>query len=883
MVNYYKESELSELVGQQADLGRFAYLWRADRTVQDKPEAEFIPRRIARQDKVYRTLLPTLGPDLTKSIYYQQLDLLEQQLPPAKGKLLTGMCWVGGLTDYEISIEWPTSCEAPLLEQIEVRVYPTAFGWFGFSVDRRLENPQISRDGRVWTYCSPKNLQMDFAYNMRVPAATEVVAVFGENTEAIPEIRITGKSLGVWQKSTFMVSWGLDGKLYEFNGLTDAHMALLGEPEMDRANKRATFTCLYSADSRYGCDSRFTIILDEEKKLGATVLLRDLANEPIYVPEMGLLFCPEHKQMTKDEYLAQYPQKSVRDRVKEHGEVTDWKTLFEKVRLWKCPDDTEIGEFPDSSEAGAVFCVPDKRWETMYNLAVEQLRGKHMWGTLAAEVGRTTYVMELIGLHDEADRVYRYFLESPGVKACGDYSTGEGSLERATGMRHDMGYNHEGTHCSTGKILYSMVVQYKITDDKNKLQERLPRLKKAADWIIGQLHGYMQDIPNREKLHAYGLMPPEMLGDYALPCCDWRWYYRDNADAYIGLSQLAKALQSIDDPEAEYYLGEVEWYKKNLLAAIRREALYAPVRKSADGIYRSFIPRIAYGGGLLHYGEETNISHYGLGVIDLFDGALSLGEIDGVLSADDRSLLGTLNAMEEAGLSVSIAALNELEHPTANEFDKLLAEQLKTRSAGSKRTHEPPKGDLWFYNVFANLPKVSHNANVYLRQDDIDNFLHFFLNHAIVMVGANGKMWEHAHPDVFEECQNPDNGTAAWFAENFRNMLLTEDDEVFWLAKGTPREFLQHGKRIEAIGVPSFYGKLSYRIESYIDDGYIVADIQVPTRKTPPMLKLRLRNYGKKAIKSVTVNGEQTECVAADGETLSFVAPTENMQIKICY
>jgi hypothetical protein len=47
-------SELDKLVGQPADLSLWAYAWRADRQVQEKPEAYFIPRRLARLDTIYR-------------------------------------------------------------------------------------------------------------------------------------------------------------------------------------------------------------------------------------------------------------------------------------------------------------------------------------------------------------------------------------------------------------------------------------------------------------------------------------------------------------------------------------------------------------------------------------------------------------------------------------------------------------------------------------------------------------------------------------------------------------------------------------------------------------------------------------------------------------
>ena len=48
-------AELDKLAGQPVDIAPWTYAWRADRAVQEKPEAYFIPRRLDRIDKVYRT------------------------------------------------------------------------------------------------------------------------------------------------------------------------------------------------------------------------------------------------------------------------------------------------------------------------------------------------------------------------------------------------------------------------------------------------------------------------------------------------------------------------------------------------------------------------------------------------------------------------------------------------------------------------------------------------------------------------------------------------------------------------------------------------------------------------------------------------------------
>jgi len=48
-------TELDKLVGQPVDISPWAYAWRSDMAVQEKPEAYFIPRRLDRMNKVYRT------------------------------------------------------------------------------------------------------------------------------------------------------------------------------------------------------------------------------------------------------------------------------------------------------------------------------------------------------------------------------------------------------------------------------------------------------------------------------------------------------------------------------------------------------------------------------------------------------------------------------------------------------------------------------------------------------------------------------------------------------------------------------------------------------------------------------------------------------------
>lgn len=881
-VNAISSAERKTMIGTPVDLTPWGYLWRRDRVKQEKPEAYFIPRRLERCDKVYRTLLPELGEALARPICYRQDDIMTPQIPAPAFPLLTGLLWEGGINDYSVELVFPAAGNLPKPEELEVRTYPTAWGWFGWTNDRLLNVREISPDGRTWKLDPPEQT-IDYAYNQRVKAQTELICVFAPEGIAVPEIRVTGGSLGTWKELTFTVTWGLDGKYSDIVPTYEGHVALLSEPTVN--GNTMTFSCLYSDVSRFGCDSRFTLILDKEDGDGATVLLRELAEKPVYVPEVGIYFCSAEKPVALDNYLSDLAakgEKNVRDKVKEHSEAKNWEEIFEKVRLWRCPEGTEMGTFPPAPAASAVFRVPDKRFETMYELAVEQLRGPHMWGMLAAEVARSALAMEMLGLRKEADKVYQYFFDSPGVRADGDYTDPAGSFEWAKSMRHDLGYAHEGTHCSTGRLLFSMMYRYYLSGDGEWLSSHLDRLKKAADFIIEETTAYASGFPDRENLRCFGLMPPSMLGDYALPACDWRFYACDNAYAQLGLSAFADVMKLSGDPDAEYYLAEAKKYEDALRKVFITEALYAPVRRGRDGISRSFIPRMLYAGGLLLYGEETNVPQFALGISDFFQGALPLGEIAGVFDPNDRRMIGTIDAMEERGMGISESVQAHLDHPTANaqikEEEERLRREREEKGQSTLYEKELKREDRWFWTHFSNLPKISHNANVYLRQDDIPNFLHFFLNHAIVMVGTNGKMWEHEHPDVYVSCDNPDNGTAAWFTENFRNMLVTEDRDILWLAKGTPRSWLEDGKEISVSETPTFYGDIAYTIRSYAASGKIVTEIDVPGRRNVTSLKLRLRHPEGKKISAVSLG-----TVDKDGETVTLNNPKGKLTVTAIY
>jgi len=779
--------------------------------------------------------------------------------------------------DYQVELHWPADVKSiPSPERIEVRSYPTAWGWFGWTVDTVLGKPEISVDRRTWTYKPEAGAKMDWAYGQHVDAATEMVALFSsDGTTAngikpvVPIIRLTGSNLGNWKRMDVEIEWGFQspGKAADFDGHLETYVAQVGPLSALKGDQRTKVTgtsawrsriagnsrhgivvpLVYAPDSRLGLDSRITIWT---KKTGITISLRDLENGPILIPEQGVFVAKAGCGTSAKEFaaaLAAKNHKNVRQQVREHREAASWEDALREVRLWRCPAGTTVPPFPPTPEPAMQIQLSDQRWVDMWRTATDQLRGKHLWGHLAAEVAPVAHAMEVVGLHDEAAKIYDYFLASPGVKSDGDYGDPSGSLEWAKAMRHDMGYSHEGTHCSTGRLLFSMMDRVFLTGDKQWFQGNRVRLQAAADWIIRQRNTYMQGIPNRKDLQVVGLMPPCMMGDYALPASDWHWYYFDNAFALEGLSRFADVMMEADPRAGRKYRAEAEAFRADIRRAMERDVALSPVRLARDGTYRSFIPWEAYGRGLMT--TELGAPQYGGGrPLDVMLGALPLASQASVLEATDARMVDTLDVMEENGTTAG--GVRELEE--------------------ARKKLGLPTTDAWFWIAYGELPKWSFNANIYLRQDDVPNFLRFWMNESVSMVGSNGKLWEHLQSDHYAICDGPDNGTAGWFLQNFRDLLVMEDGQSLWVARATPRSWLEQGQKIAVKNAPTYFGTLSYEIVSDVDNGAITATIEIPNRNPVKSVILRLRHPKAAKINGVMVNGKPWKGFNSDKEFIEL-------------
>jgi hypothetical protein len=156
------------------------------------------------------------------------------------------------------------------------------------------------------------------------------------------------------------------------------------------------------------------------------------------------------------------------------------------------------------------------------------------------------------------------------------------------------------------------------------------------------------------------------------------------------------------------------------------------------------------------------------------------------------------------------------------------------------------EGSAGYQSGWERLPEF------YLVKDDIPNFLRAWLNRCAVDMNLSN--WTFNEHTTF--ASNDKSHGNAVFLSNFRNMLLMEIGSALWLARATPRAWLEQGKQIVVKDAPTHFGTVSYEIISDVDNGKIRATVQMPSRKTPKTVLLRFRHPQAASMKSVTVNGK---------------------------
>jgi hypothetical protein len=316
-------------------------------------------------------------------------------------------------------------------------------------------------------------------------------------------------------------------------------------------------------------------------------------------------------------------------------------------------------------------------------------------------------------------------------------------------------------------------------------------------------------------------------------------FYESEAYYWLAVTSMAEMLMKVEPAEGARMAEEAEAYRKDLTAAIDRSITLTPVVPVRDGTYRSFIPFAPYVRGFASgaWGWRRCQGHVGAIYWDTVQSADPLISPAGLLPPDDPRVQGHLDVLE----------------------DRLLLEndKVQARTPGFDPARDWFSHASWQYQC-----GLERHANIHLLEGDAPNFIRSMLNqYAVDIVPGEYTFREHTTtgpPDkLYEE---------SCFLERFRMMLVMEQGETLWLARATPRAWLEQGKRIAVKNAPTHFGALTYEILSDVDNGRITVLLQIPTRTPPARVLVQLRHPTAAPIAKVRLNGaEWTEFDASDG------------------
>jgi len=109
-----------------------------------------------------------------------------------------------------------------------------------------------------------------------------------------------------------------------------------------------------------------------------------------------------------------------------------------------------------------------------------------------------------------------------------------------------------------------------------------------------------------------------------------------------------------------------------------------------------------------------------------------------------------------------------------------------------------------------------------------------------------------------------------------RTVFLERNSELRLLATA-PRRWLETGKKIQVEDAPTYFGAMTFNVESQVDQRKIVADLVLRVDRPDRLHKIHLRlpHPDRQRMKQVTVNGRSWTNFDANAETINL-KPGEN-------
>ncbi len=572
------------------------------------------------------------------------------------------------------------------------------------------------------------------------------------------------------------------------------------------------------------------------------------ASMVIRVPFVGDLTAKEGTRIAALDYQAQ-----------RHRVISYWRDIVAKYRPFDVPEQ----KFNDISKS--VLC------HIRMSTTKDPKSGLFMvpaatfgYQVFANESAFQTLFLDRVGDHETSANYLETFLKLQGsVPMPGTFTGSQKGVLHGTKVDDDYNYTMGPYNLDHGTVLWGLAQHYLMSHDSRWLERVAPKMLAAADWIIEQRNQTKQtDEHGRPVLH-YGLLPAGRLEDND----DWGYWFANNAYAWLGLRDTARAFQLAGLPDGDRLAHEADAYIKDLRAAVKRTSELAPVVRLRNGVYVPFVPSRVYQ-RFRYFGPMRSgyYSRYKKDTLLTFR-----------LSATREALYGPMILITTGVLdphdALSEAILDDWE------------DNITLSSSLGQHIHGVVEDEYWFSRggmVFQ--PNLQNPIQAYLLRNEVPAAIRSIYN----------AMTSCLYPDVTaftEEYRRWRVGSGpmykipdeARFVNRVCDMLAMEVGDELWLAAGTPRRWLEPGRRIEVYGIETAFGKVAYEMRHGNRPDTVEANIVVPDRLRPQKVLLFVRSPFEKPIKSVTVNGEDWRQWDNEREAVALPVRPGPLQVTVSY
>jgi hypothetical protein len=472
-----------------------------------------------------------------------------------------------------------------------------------------------------------------------------------------------------------------------------------------------------------------------------------------------------------------------------------------------------------------IAITADRDIETGYYLLPA---ATYNYNVCANEAMHQVRSLDFRGYHKDARKYLMPFVHCQGSRPLhGKFRSQEGVLH---GLRvsDEVDYQTFNYNLDHGFVLFALCEHYFLTRDRRWANGVAPNLVAACDMVTREREYTKKLTPQGEKAPEYGLIPPGHLEDNP----EWLYWYAVNAYCYRGMAAAAEVLRELGQNDAGRIAADAADYREDLRRSMRLHMEHSPVTALADGRFVPFTPTRA---GLLtrDLGWMRNSLYGPIHTIEC-----------GVLDASEDQATWILKDSE----------------------DNVFVHKYRGRQVDLER--------YWFSQGGNTIQSgLLPMAMVYIKRDQPEHAVRCLMNSFAQNIYRDVRCFTEHPVEAFGLGVGPFYKTpdeSCW-VNWLRHCLVSETgDDSLRIGPAIPRTWMQDGQAVRAEGMATYFGPVSFGIESNADSGEIVATVTPPKRNPPKKLEIRLRHPEKKPFRSVTVNGEPCRRVDRKRETIAL-------------